>query len=72
MPAGLVSMTATIVSCIAVGKSSNRWLWIAAIAAPGALGGGLMSFLPKSNRGGLLAGIYLVNSVPHPAPIATP
>ncbi|CUS12329.1 unnamed protein product [Tuber aestivum] len=62
-PSGAVSLIATILSGIAVGKASNRWLWIAGLAIPGALGGGLMSFLPKSNRAGLLAGIYLVNSI---------
>ncbi|RPA93284.1 MFS general substrate transporter [Choiromyces venosus 120613-1] len=63
MPSGVVSITVTILSGIAVGKASNRWLWITGLAIPGALGGGLMSFLPNSNRGGLLAGIYLVNSI---------
>ncbi|KAG0643144.1 major facilitator superfamily domain-containing protein [Tuber brumale] len=63
MPSGIVSLTATTLSGIAVGKASNRWLWIVGLAIPGALGGGLMSFLPKGNRAGLLAGIYLVNSI---------
>jgi hypothetical protein len=63
MPSGIVSITVTVLSGIAVGKASNRWLWIAGLAIPGALGGGLMSFLPNSNRAGLLAGIYLVNSI---------
>ncbi|PWW80903.1 MFS general substrate transporter [Tuber magnatum] len=62
-PSGVVSLIATILSGVAVGKASNRWLWIVGLAIPGALGGGLMSFLPKSNRAGLLAGIYLVNSI---------
>jgi hypothetical protein len=30
---------------------------------PGMLGGGLMSFSPKTNRAALLAGIYLVNAI---------
>lgn len=63
MPSGIISIFVTILSGVAVGKSSNRWLWIAGLAIPGALGGALMSFLPNSNKGGLLAGIYLINSV---------
>jgi MFS family permease len=63
MPSGVVSLAVTILSGVAVGKASNRWLWIAGLAIPGAIGGGLMSFLPKSNRAGLLVGIYLVNSI---------
>ncbi|KAH8152090.1 uncharacterized protein LAJ45_04084 [Morchella importuna] len=63
MPSGIISIGVTILSGIAVGMSSNRWLWIAGLAVPGALGGALMSFLPNSNKGGLLAGIYLVNSI---------
>ena len=70
-PSGVVSIAATILSCFAVGKSSNRCLWIAGLAVPGALGGGLIAFLPKSNRGGLLLGIYLVNSVPPPTSNST-
>lgn len=30
------------------------------------MGGALMSFLPTSNRSGILAGIYLVNAVVAP------
>lgn len=63
MPSGIVSITVSILSGIAVGRSSNRWLWIAGLAVPGAMGGALMSFLPAKNKAGLLAGIYLVNSI---------
>ncbi|KAL0633011.1 hypothetical protein Q9L58_008073 [Maublancomyces gigas] len=62
-PSGIVSIVVSILSSIAVGRSSNRWLWIAGLAVPGAMGGALMSFLPASNKAGLLAGIYLVNSI---------
>lgn len=36
---------------------------------PSVLGGALMSFLPTSNRSGILAGIYLVNAVVAPLAI---
>lgn len=63
MPSGIVSITVSILSSVAVGRSSNRWLWISGLAIPGAMGGALMSFLPSSNKVGLLAGVYLVNSI---------
>lgn len=41
----------------------NRWFWILLCCIPGIIGGALMAFLPKTNQAGLLAGIYLVNSI---------
>lgn len=63
MPSGIVSIIVCILSSVAVGKSSNRWLWISGLAVPGAMGGALMSFLPARNKVGLLVGIYLVNCI---------
>lgn len=63
MPSGIVSIIVSILSSVAVGRSSNRWLWISGLAIPGAMGGALMSFLPANNKIGLLAGIYLVNCI---------
>lgn len=63
MPSGAVSITSTLVSGYFAGRQSNRWFWIAIFAAPAVLGGGLMSFLPAKRKGGLLAGVYLVNCV---------
>lgn len=63
MPSGVISITCTLVAGYGVRHTSNRWAWYAAICIPGMIGGGLLSFLPLSRRGGLLAGIYLVNFV---------
>lgn len=63
MPSGIVSISSTLIVGYGVRYTSNRWVWIAGCCAPGILGGALMSFLPSTNRAGLLAGIYLVNSI---------
>jgi peptidoglycan/LPS O-acetylase OafA/YrhL len=63
MPSGLVSIASSIVAGYFVGRQANRWLWISILCVPAVLGGALMSFLPAKNKGGHLAGIYLVNAV---------
>lgn len=64
---GPVSITAAIVSGLAIRKASNRWAWIVACAMPGIIGGALLSFM--ETKGGILAGIYLVNTVTATLPI---
>ena len=63
MPSGVVSIASTLIVGFGVRYTSNRWAWIIACCVPGVLGGGLMSFAPKSNRAAQLAGIYLVNAI---------
>lgn len=63
MPSGLVSIAAALIVGFGVRKSENRWAWLVLWCIPGMIGGGLMSFMPASNRAGLLAGIYLVNAI---------
>lgn len=63
MPSGVVSIAAAMLSSYFVAKQANRWLCISMLCVPAALGGALMSFLPDTNKGGHLAGIYLVNAV---------
>lgn len=69
MPSGIVSIVATLVVGIGVRytHAGQRWLWIVLCCIPGILGGGLMSFLPSelpnANKGGLLAGVYLINAI---------
>ncbi|KIM92207.1 hypothetical protein PILCRDRAFT_300 [Piloderma croceum F 1598] len=62
MPSGLVSIASAIIAGYFVGRQSNRWLWISMLCVPAVLGA-LMSFLPATNKGGHLAGIYLVNTI---------
>lgn len=63
MPSGIVSIVSTMVSTYAIAKGFSRWLAIDLLLLPTLTGSCLMSFLPASNRGGCLAGIYLVNTV---------
>jgi hypothetical protein len=61
MPSGVVSIFATLLCTLAVQRGIARWLSIVALMVPTMIGAGLMSFLPKTNKGGVLAGIYLIN-----------
>ena len=64
---GPVSITAAVGSGFAIRHASNRWAWIVALSTPGIIGGALMSF--THSKGGILAGIYLVNTVTATLPI---
>ncbi|KAK0386674.1 hypothetical protein NLU13_6509 [Sarocladium strictum] len=66
MPSGVVSIFFTLLVGYGIRKQSHRWAWIIACIVPAIIGGALMSFLPTSNRSGILAGIYLVNAVVAP------
>ncbi|KIM92205.1 hypothetical protein PILCRDRAFT_299 [Piloderma croceum F 1598] len=64
IPSGLVSITSALITGYFVGRQASRWLCTSILCVPAVLGGALMSFLPATNKGGLLAGIYLVNATP--------
>ncbi|KAJ5809063.1 uncharacterized protein N7503_001281 [Penicillium pulvis] len=66
MPSGVVSIVSTMVSTYAIAKGFSRWLAIDLLLIPTLIGSCLMSFLPSSNKGGCLAGIYLVNTTVAP------
>lgn len=63
MPSGVVSILALATSTWVVRKGYQRWIAIVMAIIPTLIGACLMSFLPKSNKAGLLTGIYLVNFV---------
>ncbi|KAK3182004.1 hypothetical protein K4F52_006743 [Lecanicillium sp. MT-2017a] len=69
MPSGVVSIFFTLMVGYGIRRQSHRWAWIIACIIPAILGGALMSFLPTTNRSGVLAGIYLVNAVVAPLAI---
>lgn len=68
-PSGAVSIFFILFIGYGVRQNSHRWMWILACIIPAIIGGALMSFLPKTNTAGLLAGIYLVNAVVAPLPM---
>lgn len=63
MGSGAVSIFFTLLVGFGVRKHSHRWAFAIVCIMPAILGGGLMSFLPETNKSGILAGIILVNSV---------
>uniref|UniRef100_A0A8H7KCG2 Major facilitator superfamily (MFS) profile domain-containing protein n=1 Tax=Bionectria ochroleuca TaxID=29856 RepID=A0A8H7KCG2_BIOOC len=69
MPSGAVSIFFTLLVGFGVRKQSHRWAWIIGCLIPAIIGGALMSFLPVTNRNGILAGLYLVNTVVAPLAI---
>ncbi|KAK3314317.1 major facilitator superfamily domain-containing protein [Apodospora peruviana] len=66
MPCGAVSIIFCLLTGYGIRKQSHRWAFILACIFPGMIGSGLMSFLPVTNKVGILAGIYLVNAVVAP------
>ncbi|KAJ5689846.1 hypothetical protein N7462_004238 [Penicillium macrosclerotiorum] len=66
IPSGVVSIASTMVSTYAISRGFSRWLAIDLLLIPTLLGSCLMSFLPTANKGGCLAGIYLVNTTVAP------
>ncbi|KAF4442940.1 hypothetical protein F53441_11584 [Fusarium austroafricanum] len=60
MPAGVVSVTATLLSTFAILYGFPRWLGLCLLMVPTLIGAGLMSFYSDSQAGSL-AGIYLIN-----------
>lgn len=68
-PSGMVSIFFTLLVGFGIRKTSHRWAWNVLCTIPGIIGGGLLSFLPKSNTAGVLIGIYLVNAIVATLPI---
>ncbi|KAJ6184430.1 hypothetical protein N7519_005731 [Penicillium mononematosum] len=68
-PSGIVSIFFTLLVGFGIRKTSNRWAWNVLCTIPGIIGGGLLSFLPKGNKAGVLIGIYLVNAIVATLPI---
>ena len=62
-PTGVVTIAFTALVGVGIRKTHNRWAWIVFCCIPGIIGSGLMSFLPTSNKAGVLIGIYLINAI---------
>ena len=70
-PAGLVSLIFVLGAAygIRVTPNHHRWFWISLCSLVAALGAGLMSFLPTTNKPGLLAGIWLIYAITATLPL---
>lgn len=66
MPSGAVSIISSWISTFFIMRGTKRYIAICLLLVPAICGAALMSYLPKDNKGGLLAGIYLVNCITAP------
>ncbi|KAJ5356383.1 Major facilitator superfamily domain general substrate transporter [Penicillium concentricum] len=68
-PGGIISIFFTLLVGFGIRKTSNRWAWNVLCTIPGIIGAALLSFLPKTNKAGVLIGIYFVNAIVATLPI---
>jgi hypothetical protein len=68
-PSGIVSIFFTLLVGFGIRTTSNRWAWNVLCTIPGIIGAAVLSFLPKTNKAGVLIGIYLVNAIVATLPI---
>ncbi|KAF2228086.1 major facilitator superfamily domain-containing protein [Elsinoe ampelina] len=61
MPSGVINMCSSLVTGFGPRRYGNRWFFSVLVMAVGVMGASMMSFIDASNRGGLLAGLYLAN-----------
>ena len=69
-PAGLINITVTLAGGAAARYFGGRWIWLCLILALSVLGAALLAWMPKGNRSGALAGVYLVNCIVGAAPLS--
>lgn len=69
MGGGAVAITVCLLTSYGVRRFGNRWLFLIFLTIPGITGAALMAYLPKTHKSGLLAGIYLVDSIFAAVPI---
>ncbi|KAK4215616.1 major facilitator superfamily domain-containing protein [Rhypophila decipiens] len=68
-PSGAISIIFALIVGFGIRTKSHRWVWIIVCLLGGVTGGALLSFIPKTNKAGALAGVYLVNSVTATLPV---
>lgn len=64
IPAGAIDLITTLAYAMFVRYFGSRWFVIVVGSSLALIGACLLSFLPQSAKGGLLAGIYLINVLP--------
>lgn len=69
MPSGVVSVVTSWISTYFIMKGTTRFVAICVLLLPAICGGALLSYLPSTNKGGLLVGIYMINCITAPLAI---
>jgi len=69
-PAGLINISTTLAGGFAARYFGRRWLWLCVFLSISVLGAALLAFMPRTNRSGSLAGVYLVNVIVAAAPLS--
>jgi predicted MFS family arabinose efflux permease len=69
MGGGAVTIASTLFCGFGVRYFSHRWFFVVATTVPTIIGAALMAWAPHKDKGGLLAGIYLVNTFIGSTPI---
>ncbi|UPX15484.1 uncharacterized protein EKO05_0005930 [Ascochyta rabiei] len=71
IPGGLITVVSTLIGTYVAGRYNCRGLMLVTWAALGGIvGGGMIAFIPASNRAGRLAGNYLTNMTGSFLPLA--
>jgi MFS family permease len=70
IPTGAVNIIATLSYAAIVRYHGKRWLINVGAGVVATMAAALLSFLPNSNRPGLLAGMYLINVLPGASNVA--
>lgn len=69
MGSGVVTLVSTLICGYGARYAGNRWFFIILMTIPTIIGAALMAWLPKSQKSGALAGVYLVNTFVGSTPI---
>ena len=69
MGTGAVAIAMCLITSYGVKFFGNRWFFIIVLTIPAILGGGLMSYMPATQKSALLAGIYFAPSIFADVPI---
>lgn len=69
MPSGLVSIAAALFAGIGARYYGHRWAFCLFVCAVGIAGAAMLAYIPHGNHAGLLASIYLVNSLTGAGPV---
>lgn len=69
IPSAVVAGVSLVLASWFAGNLNNRALSVIFLIIPTIIGGGLMAWLPADNKSGLLAGVFLINTVGSTLPL---